>query len=161
MYHNWASDIDTLRYLPWGPHSDVNVTHRRILSWVENYNQPNVYNWAIYLKANRQVIGSISVEMSNDKEKSCEVGYCIGRSFWGRELVPEAFRAIMHYLFFEVGYRMIFAKYDVLNTASGRVMQKVGMYYKGTIKDAGRRRDGSIYDVVIYVKRKNDFKEEL
>jgi ribosomal-protein-alanine N-acetyltransferase len=161
MYHNWASDIDTLRYLPWGPHSDVNVTHRRILSWVENYNQPNVYNWAIYLKANRQVIGSISVEMSNDKEKSCEVGYCIGRSFWGRELVPEAFRAIMHYLFFEVGYRMIFAKYDVLNTASGRVMQKVGMYYEGTIKDAGRRRDGSIYDVVIYVKRKNDFKEEL
>lgn len=161
MYRNWASDMETLKYLPWGPHSDVNVTHRRILSWVENYNRPNVYNWAIYLKANREVIGSISVEMSNDKEKSCEVGYCIGRNFWGRELVPEALRAIMHYLFFEVGYRMVFAKYDVLNTASGKVMQKVGMHYEGTIKDAGRRRDGSIYDVVMYVKRKNDVKKEL
>lgn len=151
MYRNWASDMETLRYLPWGPHSDVNVTHRRILSWVENYKQPNVYNWAIYLKSNRQVIGSISVEMSNEKERSCEVGYCIGKSLWGREIVPEALRAVIHYLFFEVGYRTIFAKYDVQNTASGRVMQKVGMHYERTMYGVGRRRDGSLYDVDMYV----------
>ncbi|NLL00501.1 MAG: GNAT family N-acetyltransferase [Clostridiales bacterium] len=160
MYSNWASDIETLRYLPWGPHSDVNVTHRRILSWVANYEQANVYNWAIYLKTQKQVIGSISVEMSNDKEESCEVGYCIGKSFWGREIVVEALRAIMHYLFYEVGYKKIFARYDVLNTASGRVMQKVGMHYDRTMKDVGRRRDGSLYDVVIYVKYKDDLEEE-
>ena len=152
MYKNWASDIETLRYLPWGPHSDVNVTHRRILSWVDNYEQANVYNWAIYLKSDRQVIGSISVEMTNNKEKSCEVGYCIGKSYWGRELVLEALRAVMHYLFYEVGYRKIFAKHDTYNIASGRVMQKAGMHYEKTIVDAGRRRDGSLYNLNMYVK---------
>ncbi|NLO10202.1 MAG: GNAT family N-acetyltransferase [Clostridiales bacterium] len=152
MYKNWASDMETLKYLSWGPHSDVNVTHRRILSWVENYKNPNVYNWAIYLKSDNQVIGSISVEMSNDKDKSCEVGYCIGKSFWGREIVAEALRAVMHYLFFEVGYKKIIAKHDVKNIASGRVMQKVGMHYEKTIRNVGRRRDGSLYDVAMYVK---------
>lgn len=156
MFKNWSSDIDTLKYLPWGPHSDVNVTHRRILSWVDSYKQLNVYNWAIYLKSNKQVIGSISVETSNDKEQSCEVGYCIGKSFWGRGIVVEALYAVMHYLFSEVGYEMIFAKHDVLNIASGRVMQKAGMHYVKTIHDVGRRRDGSMYDVDMYVKYHRD-----
>lgn len=152
MYKNWASDIETLKYLPWGPHSDVNVTHRRILSWVENYKQPSVYNWAIYLKSDKEVIGSISVEMSNDKDKSCEIGYCIGKGYWGREFVPEALRALMHYLSCEVGYKKIIAKHDTLNIASGRVMQKAGMQYEKTIRDVGRRRDGSLYDVAVYAK---------
>lgn len=156
MYKNWASDRDSLKYLSWGPHSDVSMTHRRILSWVENYKQPKVYNWAIYLKPDKQVIGSISVEMFDDKEESCEVGYCIGRHYWGREIMPEALRAIMHYLFYEVGYRKIIARYDVLNTASGRVMQKAGMEYDKTIYNAGHRRDGSIYDVDMYVKYNNE-----
>jgi ribosomal-protein-alanine N-acetyltransferase len=155
MYKNWASDYETLKYLPWGPHSDVNVTHRRILSWVENYNQPSVYNWAIYLKSDKEVIGSISVEMTNEREESCEIGYCIGKGYWGREIVPEALRAVMHYLSCEVGYNMIFAKHDVLNTASGKVMQKAGMQYNKTIHNVGRRRDGSLYDVAMYVKYYN------
>lgn len=152
MYRNWAGDRETLKYLPWGPHSDVNVTYRRILSWVEKYKQPNMYNWAIFLKSDKQVIGSISVEISNDKEKSCEIGYCIGKNYWGREIVAEALRAVMHYMFYEVGYSMIFAKHDVLNVASGRVMQKVGMQFVKTIHNVGRRRDGSMYDVDMYVK---------
>lgn len=152
MYENWAGDMYTLKYLPWGPHSDVNVTNRRILRMVENYKQANVYNWAIYLKADKQVIGSISVELSNDKDKSCELGYCIGKDFWGREIVAEALRAVMHYLFYEVGYRKVFAKHDVLNRASGRVMQKAGMQYEKTIQNVGRRRDGSVYDLDMYVR---------
>lgn len=152
MYKNWASDMETLKYLPWGPHSDITVTQRRILSWVENYKQPNVYNWAIYLKSDKEVIGSISMEMSNDKEKSCEIGYCIGKDFWGRGIVLEALRAVMHYLFYEVGYKKIIAKHDVLNHTSGRVMQKAGMQFDKIIYNVGHRRDGSIYDVAVYMK---------
>lgn len=102
MYNNWASDKDTLKFVSWGPHTDINVTYRRILSWVESYKQPNIYYWAIYLKSDKQVIGSISVEISNDRDESCEIGYCIGRKYWGREIVLEALRAVMHYLFYEV-----------------------------------------------------------
>lgn len=156
MYKNWASDIETLKYLPWGPHSDINVTRRRIISWISNYNKTNVYNWAIYLKSIQEVIGSISVEISNEKEESCEIGYCIGRAFWGREIVPEALRAVMHYLFNEVGYKKIIARHDVLNRASGRVMQKAGMDFDKIIYNVGRRRDGSIYDVAVYVKYNKD-----
>ena len=64
---------------------------------MESYKQPNIYYWAIYLKSDKQVIGSISVEISNDRMKVV-IGYCIGRKYWGREIVLEALRAVMHYL---------------------------------------------------------------
>ena len=156
MFKNWASDIETLKYLPWGPYTDINETKRRIQNWVENYKYPGVYNWAIYLKQQGEVIGSISVEISNDKEETCEVGYCIGKAFWGRGIMPEALRAVMHYLFYEVGYKKIIARHDVQNYASGRVMQKAGMRFDKIIYNAGIRRDGSIYDVAVYVKYRDD-----
>ena len=160
MYKNWASDLETLKYLPWGPHSDISVTRRRILSWIENYKYTNVYNWAIYLKSAGEVIGSISVELSDEKEETCEVGYCIGKAFWGREIMPEALRAVIHYLFYEVGYKKIIARHDVLNRASGRVMQKAGMKFDKIIHNVGRRRDGSIYDVAVYAIYRDDRDEE-
>lgn len=156
MYKNWASDAETLKFLSWGPHTDISMTRRRILNWVSNYENPNYYNWAIYLKSVREVIGSISVEFSNDKEEACEVGYCIGKAFWGREIMPEALRAVMHYLFYEVGYKKITARHDVLNYASGRVMQKAGMKFDKIVSESGRRRDGTIFDAAVYVKYRDD-----
>jgi len=156
MFKNWASDIETLKFLPWGPHSDISVTRRRIFNWIANYEYPDFYNWAIYLKSAGEVIGSISVEISDDKEEACEVGYCIGKAYWGREIMPEALRAVMHYLFYEVGYKKIIARHDLLNYASGRVMQKAGMKLDKIIYKAGRRRDGKLYDVAVYVKYKDE-----
>lgn len=156
MYRNWASDPETLKFLPWGPHEDIGVTERRIKSWVESYNRNNYYNWAICLKPEGKVIGSISVEIQNEREESCEVGYCIGREFWGRELVPEALRAVMHYLFYEVGFFSIVAKHDVLNQASGRVMQKAGMKFDRIINHTSRRRDGSFCDCAMYVRQRDE-----
>jgi len=62
----------------------------------------------------------------------------------------------MHYLFYEVGYKKIIARHDLLNYASGRVMQKAGMKLDKIIYKAGRRRDGKLYDVAVYVKYKDE-----
>lgn len=101
------------------------------------------------------------MEISDDKEESCEVGYCIGRAYWGREIMPEALRAVMHYLFYEVGYKKIVARYDLLNKASGRVMEKAGMKLDRIIYNAGRRRDGQLYNAAVYVKYRDDEQQGL
>jgi ribosomal-protein-alanine N-acetyltransferase len=102
------------------------------------------------------VIGSISVEITNDAAYSCEVGYCIGSPYWNRGIMTEALLAVMHFLYYEVGYQMIMAKHDVLNTASGKVMQKAGMRFLKMEYRVGVRRDGSYYDCVVYSKKITD-----
>ncbi|MDF2539842.1 MAG: hypothetical protein K0S76_2863 [Herbinix sp.] len=156
MFMNWASDPEVCQYLSWGPHQDITVTRKRILDWARSYKNNTTYIWAIYLKAGKKVIGSISVELSNESQKSCEVGYCIGKEYWSRGIMTEALLAVMHYLFYEVGYERVQAKHDVLNIASGRVMQKAGMRFEKIQYHVGIRRDGSLYDCAVYVKNITD-----
>ncbi len=150
MFYNWAGDEETCRFLSWGPHQNMDVTWRRVNSLIRNYAYQNTYHWAICLKDSNMAIGSVSVEIFNDKELSCEVGYCIGREYWNQGLMTEALRAVIHYLFFDVGYHKVTARHDVMNVASGRVMQKCGMKFEKIIPHAGLRRDGKYYDCAFY-----------
>jgi ribosomal-protein-alanine N-acetyltransferase len=156
MFMNWASDPEVCRFLSWGPHKDVLITQKRIEDWVRNYNNKNSYIWAIYLKGADKVIGSISVEISSESQQSCEIGYCIGKDYWNRGIMTEALLAVMHYLFYDVGYQKIQAKHDILNAASGKVMQKAGMRFEKIQYHMGVRRDGSIYDCAVYTKSIED-----
>lgn len=150
MFRNWAGDPEVCKYLSWGPHNDVDTTLIRIINWVKSYERNNFYVWAIELKSKEMPIGSISVEISNDKSASCEVGYCIGKDYWSRGIMTEALLAVLHYLFYDIGYQEIQAKHDVLNIASGRVMQKAGMNFDKIEYRVGIRRDGTYYDCAVY-----------
>jgi ribosomal-protein-alanine N-acetyltransferase len=152
MFTNWASDPEAVKFLPWGPHESIEVTQRRIRNWTDSYKFDNTYIWAICLKRTNHVIGSISAEILNDPGKSCEVGYCLGRQFWRQGIMTEALRAVMHFLFYEIGYERITARHDILNAASGRVMQKVGMHLDKIMYHVSMRRDKTYSDVAIYVK---------
>lgn len=156
MFQNWAGDPLVCKYLSWGPHSNEEVSRKRILSWISNYMRYNSYVWALELKRNRQAVGSISVEIEDDRSQMCEVGYCLGNDYWNQGLMTEALIAVMHFLFYEVGYQRIQAKHDVLNLASGKVMQKAGMHYVKTEEKVGIRRDGTYYDCDVYERRSSE-----
>lgn len=152
MFHNWAGDAAVCRYLSWGPHTSKEASLKRIQNWCVRYRWNNSYVWALEAKGKGCVIGSISVEIADDVNESCEVGYCLSREYWNRGVMTEALQAVLHFLFYEVGYRRIQAKHDVLNVASGRVMQKAGMQYERTEYKVGIRKDGTYYDLDVYVK---------
>ncbi len=152
MFQNWAGDPEVCKYLSWGPHTSEEASRKRILSWISGYVRYNSYVWALQEKKRGRVIGSISVEIANDMAGLCEVGYCLSREYWNQGLMTEALRAVMHYLFYEIGYQRIQAKHDVLNVASGRVMQKAGMVYIRTEEKVGLRKDGTYYDCDVYMK---------
>ena len=61
--------------------------------------------------------------------------------------MPEAGKAVVRYLFEEVGFNRIAAAHDKNNLKSGRVMQKIGMTYEGTLRKAGFCNQGVIDEV--------------
>ncbi len=156
MFHNWAGDPEVCKYLSWGPYSSEEAARRRIKSWLDSYRRNNVYVWAMEYKNKGCVIGSISLEIADDQAESCEVGYCMGKEYWNQGIMTEALLAVMHYLFYEIGYLRIQAKHDVLNIASGRVMQKAGMEYVKTEEKVGISKDGTYYDCHVYAKWRED-----
>jgi RimJ/RimL family protein N-acetyltransferase len=62
-----------------------------------------------------------------------ELWYELTQKVWGRGLATEAARACVHYAFEDVGMERVIAAADVPNTASLRVIEKLGMNYLGNI----------------------------
>ncbi len=98
---------------------------------------------------NDATIGSISVIELDDRIEKAEIGYCIGKNWWHRGIMSEALRAVMDYLFDEVGFQRIVATHDTNNLNSGAVMRKCGMKQEGTLRRHGWNNQG-ICDVAIY-----------
>lgn len=103
----------------------------------------------IELKENQQPIGDISVVSLDERVQTAELGWVLGSKWWGKNYMPEALEAVTHFLLEEVGCLRITTVHDSENRPSGRVMEKVGMTYEDTLRQAARNNRG-IVDIAIY-----------
>lgn len=157
MYNNWASDPEVTRFLTWPAHSSTDVSRFVLNDWISHYGDGGFFNWAVVWKESGSVIGNISVVRLEEAIAEAEIGYCLGRAFWGRGIMPEALRAVMDYLFDTVGINRIMAGFDVNNPKSGRVMDKAGLKPEGIRRAAGKNNQG-ICDVSCYALLRSDRK---
>ena len=155
MYHNWAYDERVTRYLTWEPHASVEASRELLTNWSNLYDFPHYYNWGIEFEG--QLIGNISVVRFNEDCEWCDLGYCIGYDWWSRGIVTEAVRAVIAFLFEEVGVHRIKIMHLKDNPASGRVAVKCGMLYEGTDREAFKLRDGKFMDQVNYSILRNEY----
>lgn len=156
MYNNWANDPEVARFLTWPAHEHVGITKEILSIWCGQYEYDNVYNWAIELNAEKQAIGGISIVAKSENDLSCEIGYCISRKLWGKGIVTEAFKAVIAFLFIEVGMNRIVARHDTNNPASGKVMQKSGLIFEG-ISHEIKSRGADFYSLANYAILKEQF----
>ncbi|WP_297417912.1 GNAT family N-acetyltransferase [Clostridium sp.] len=156
MYKNWATDSEVCKFLSWNPHKDLSETANIIEGWIKEYENADNYNWVIELKDIGEIIGQISIMQVNEKYSSCSVGYNISRQFYGNGIMTEALKAIISYLFKEVGMNRIEGRHNTLNPASGRVMQKSGMKFEGIMRQVQVNKFGEFYDLAVYSILKSD-----
>lgn len=156
MYNNWASDDEVTKYLMWPSHNNVEVSKAYIESIINVYSQPDTYNWGIELKEIGQVIGAISVVRYDDAVESVHIGYCIGSKWWNKGITSEAFTAVIKYLMEEVEVNRIESRHDPRNPNSGKVMEKCGLRYEGTLRESDYNNQG-ICDASWYALLREDY----
>ncbi len=143
MYENWASDPEVTRFLTWPVHTSPEISATVIQNWMDGYSSQSFYQWAITRKDQVDApIGSISVVYLDEEKGEAEIGYCIGRAWWHMGIMSEALKAVMDYLFTQVGVNKIVANHDARNPHSGGVMRKCGMQYVGTFPQSGQNNQG-------------------
>ena len=155
--YQWASNPEVVKYLSYYPHKNAGETKRILKCWTEGYKNLNEYNWAI--EYNGRVIGNISVVSQDNACYSCHLGWQIDVPYWNKGIMTEAAKAVLDYLFGEVGYDRIASGYDTRNVGSGRVMQKIGMTLEGSFRRYIYQKDGSIGDKNYYAILKSDWEK--
>lgn len=134
--YKYASDPDIGPIAGWSPHTSVENSLdiiRTIFAAPETY--------AVVLKATGEPVGCCGIMFSNSfnsadmKQGEAEIGYWIGKPYWGQGLIPEASKALLSRCFNELELDAVWCVYYDGNVKSKRVCEKCGFKYHHANKD--------------------------
>ena len=102
--YKYAKDPDIGLPAGWPPHKSVEESLdiiKNVLRGKESY--------AICEKDNNEAIGAIALKLNGytdmtERDDECELGYWLGKPFWGRGYMPEAAAELLRHGFEDLGY---------------------------------------------------------
>lgn len=128
----YAKDPDVGPIAGWPPHTSVENSReviRDVLSAPETY--------AVVFKETGEPIGSVGLLFGENgnvpmSEGEAELGYWVGKPYWGRGIIPEASRELIRHGFEDLGLKGIWCGNFEGNVKSERVQEKVGFAHVRT-----------------------------
>jgi len=124
----------------------------------EQFEKGQLVNWLICDKLTGAPMGAIGLQPIDHTHNKSSAGFWLGRAFWGKGYMTEAFSAVLDCAFGTLGLNRVAAGHFEGNAASGRVQQKCGLRYEGTYRQAFRK-NGKYVDEVMYAITKEDWSE--
>lgn len=131
--YKYASDPDIGTIAGWPPHTSVENS-LEIIQTV--FSAPETY--AVVLKDTGEPIGCCgimfaeSLHTSDMKHREAEIGYWIGKPYWGQGLIPEAVKALLSRCFNDLALDAVWCGYYDGNVKSKRVCEKCGFKFHHT-----------------------------
>ena len=100
--------------------------------------------------AEQQLVGAIGLVFEQPSNRA-EIGYWIGREYWGRGIATEASVSVLDFAFSEFRLHRVYAECLTRNPASAAVLKKVGMTEEGLLRGHFRKEETEEYcDVQLF-----------
>lgn len=102
--YKYASDSDVGMPAGWLPHTSVENS-LDIIRTV--FTAPETY--AVCLKENGKLVGCVGLHRNDlaEADDEYELGYWLGKPFWGQGIIPEASRELLRHAFVDLGMNRI------------------------------------------------------
>ena len=133
--YEYAKDPDVGPIAGWPAHRSIEESRDVIKN---EFNGKEAY--AICLKTDNRAIGAIELKLNGhtdmtERDDECELGYWLGKPFWGQGIVPEAVKEMLRHAFEEIGMTTVWVGYYEGNAKSKRVQEKCGFRYRWKSED--------------------------
>jgi RimJ/RimL family protein N-acetyltransferase len=118
--------------------------------------------WAAIEKSTGEFIGWLSLRCDEGDLEKVELGYRLRQSAWGKGYATEGSQALVDKGFSELGAQRIFATTMTVNTASVRVMEKVGLKYVRTFHESWSETiEGTEEGDVEYALTRSEWEQQM
>ena len=145
----YAIDPDVSRYTSWAPHTSPEETRQFVRRVLDAYREKRIANWGIELKSERKLIGTGGYSSWDPEHGTGEIGYAIGKPYWGQGLMAEAVRAMIDFGFRRMALNRIVIRMDPRNVGSWRVAEKCGCRFEGISRQAIHAK-GTFHDLMVW-----------
>jgi len=129
------SDPAVIRYIGRAPHASIAESQALLERLFEGQRAGTDVRWGLVLRETSEFAGTCGFWKWNKQHQCAELGYEIAPSFWGKGLMVEALRPILHYGFTVMGLHRVEANIDPDNHASRRVVEKLGFQQEALLRE--------------------------
>ena len=162
-FSHWKKDDAELAYSLWG---NKNVTKylsasgtftagevtERLKLEIDNEKIYGIQYWPVFELETGGFAGCCGLRPYKSSEKIYEIGFHLIPEYWGKGYGKEAAEAMIKYAFEELGAEKLFAGHNPANTASARLLTKLGFIYTDDeyYKPTGLYHPSYIYEKINY-----------
>ena len=122
-------DPEVVRYLGSGKPAKREETEHALHTIIRHWERNGFGRWAVIFKRTRELIGYGGLRCFHGTP---ELVYLLAQRYWGIGLATEIAMTSLKYGFDEQHFERIIALASLANTASQRVLEKVGMSFEKT-----------------------------
>lgn len=154
-----AGDVEVARNTLNIPHPyGVADAEAWIASHPDQLERRTAVTFAVTAGSAEELAGAVGLILDPDHDRA-ELGYWIGRAFWGRGYATEAARAVVAWGFGTLELHRIYATHFPRNPASGAVLRKIGMRPEGALREHVRKW-GEFLDLELYGVLRGEFQQD-
>jgi RimJ/RimL family protein N-acetyltransferase len=136
--HAYKSDPESVRYVPYGPLEQADIERRIATTWSNTRfdNEGDAVSLAVEERETGALVGDVVLFWRSEKARAGEVGYIFDPRAGGRGYATEAVQALLALGFDGLGLHRIAARIDDRNTASARVVERLGFRREARLIDS-------------------------
>ena len=129
------SDPQVFRHIPIGDWKHIDESHQRIARDVNSMAAGEYLRLAVERREDARVLGEVLLFKFDTASRRAEIGYALARAAWGCGYVHEALPLLIDYGFNSLGLNRLEAAVDPRNTASAKVLERLGFTHEGTLRE--------------------------
>ena len=156
ILHRYWTDKDVIKYFTLEPFKSIEETINMIALLKSLPEEDLGFRWAIVSKKDDTVLGTCGFHNVRSEHHRAEMGYELGKEFWGLGIMSEALKAVIDYGFHDLQYNRIEAFVNVGNDRSAKVLKTAGFHLDGVLREYEFSRGGFV-DQYCYSLLKSDY----
>lgn len=156
LFQYWSDD-EVTKYMNIDSFTSTKQVEDMVNLLNDLFQNKQAIRWGIFEKKNNQLIGTCGYNTGFNKEACIgEIGYDLGKMYWGHGYMQEALRSIINYGFIELNLNRIEGYVILGNAKSENTLDKLGFKKEGILREHGCYKD-NYWDECIYSLLKREW----
>ena len=129
------SHPEVMRYWSYPAWTERSQAQEWLINVQEGYRTGNALQLGVERNADHILIGTCTLYQFHVASRRAEIGYALGRPYWGSGYMQEALKALLRYAFQTLDLNRLEADIDPRNLASASVLERLGFVKEGLLRE--------------------------
>jgi ribosomal-protein-alanine N-acetyltransferase len=129
------SHLEVMRYWVWPAWTERSQAQQMLAVACSGYQTGSALQLGIERRADQALVGMCSLFQFHVPSRRAEIGYALGRPYWGQGYMHEALQAFLGYAFQALNLNRLEADIDPRNLASVKTLEWLGFQKEGHLHE--------------------------